>query len=274
MNRNFWKRIAHHADHGPKVALVSIIGHKGSTPQGTGNKMLVHLDGSITGTIGGGALEYRVIELAKRSLKNNSNIRTELNLTYDLGMCCGGIVEVFIEIIHPTDQLIIYGAGHVGMALAELALQLDYNVTLIDPRVDFAHPKANINFIEKHPLSIIEDLPFGLHCDHFITTHEHQLDQDILLYIRNKPIRYLGMIGSKTKKIKFKMRFTAGEFNTDVFERLHTPAGLDIQAKSPMEIAVSIAAELIQTRRTHRSTHSHEREESRDSILKDPQSKP
>ena len=211
--------------------------------------MMVHLDGSITGTIGGGALEYKIIELAQQSLVTNSNIRTELNLTYDLGMCCGGIAEVFIEIIHPTDQLIIYGAGHVGMALANLAVQLDYNVILIDPRIDFAYPEPNINFIEKHPLSIIHELPFGLHCDHFITTHEHQLDQDILLAIQNKPIRYLGMIGSKTKKIKFQMRFSAGDYDTEVFERLHTPAGINIQAKSPMEIAVSIAAELIQNRR-------------------------
>lgn len=255
MNRHFWKLLAHHADHGPKVALVSIIGHKGSTPQGTGNKMLVHIDGSITGTIGGGALEYSIIKLAKKSLITNSNTRTELNLTYDLGMCCGGVVEVFIEIIHPTDQLIIYGAGHVGMALADLAVQLDYNVTLIDPRIDFAQPKPQINYIEKHPLSVIETLPFGVHCDHFITTHEHQLDQDILLAIKDKTIRYLGMIGSKTKKVKFHMRFSAGEYDTEVFERLHTPAGLNIQAKSPMEIAVSIAAELIKTRR---STPSNE----------------
>ncbi|MAA80324.1 MAG: xanthine dehydrogenase accessory protein XdhC [Deltaproteobacteria bacterium] len=249
MNRNFWKILAHHADHGPKIALVSIIGHKGSTPQGTGNKMLIHLDGSITGTIGGGALEYKVIQLAKKSLTINSNIRTEFNLTYDLGMCCGGIVEVFIEIIHPTDQLVIYGAGHVGMALANLAVQLDYNVTLIDPRIDFAHPQSQINYLEQNPLSVIKDLPFGMHCDHFITTHEHLLDQNILLAIKEKPIRYLGMIGSKTKKLKFQMRFSAGDYKTEVFNRLHTPAGLDIQAQSPMEIAVSIAAELIKTRR-------------------------
>ena len=163
-------------------------------------------------------------------------------------MCCGGIVEVLIEIIHPQNQLVIYGSGHVGMALAKLAYDLDYHVHLIDPRIDFAEPPPGIRYLEQHPLDILDDLPFGEHCDHFITTHEHKLDQDLLEALQHKPIRYLGMIGSKTKKQKFRLRFRAGELGEEVFSRLHTPAGLDICAQTPMEIAISIAAELIRYR--------------------------
>lgn len=243
-----WKQIAYHAEYGPSVALATIIDQKGSTPQGAGNKMLIHLDGSTVGTIGGGALEYKVIQMSIQAIQNNTNIHTKLNLTYDLGMCCGGIVEVFIEIIHPIDQLVIYGAGHVGKALARIALTLDYKVTLIDSRPDFTEPIDGISMFEAHPLDILHSLPFGSRCDHFITTHEHTLDQDILLALSSKQIRYLGMIGSHTKKTKFQMRFAAGSFDTSVFSRLHTPAGVPIKAKTPTEIAISIAADLIQTR--------------------------
>lgn len=253
MNLHFWKQITHHAEYGPRIAMASIIGHKGSTPQGAGNKILVRLDGSIVGTIGGGALEYKVIALAQKALTQHTNIRTELNLTYDLGMCCGGVVEVFIEIIYPPDQLVIYGAGHVGMALAQIALQLDYRVILVDPRSDFVIPPPKATFYEAHPIDVLDELPFGPRCDHFITTHEHSLDQDILMAIQQKEIRYLGMIGSKTKKYKFQMRFEAGEYETDVFSKLHTPAGIDIGAQTPMEIAISIAAQLISIRKKQKS---------------------
>ena len=250
MSTQIWKEIAYHAEHGPSIALATIIDHKGSTPQGVGNKMLVRPDGSIVGTIGGGALEYKIMHMGLQALEKNTNLRSKLNLTYDLGMCCGGIVEVFIEIIHPLDQLVIYGAGHVGMALANIARTLDYKVTLIDPRPDFVEPTEGIHFLEAHPLDVLESLPFGQRCDHFITTHEHTLDQDILMALSSKHIRYLGMIGSPTKKKKFHMRFTAGELDTTVFDRLHTPAGLPIKAQTPAEIAISIAAELIETRRS------------------------
>ena len=113
MNRNFWKRIAHHADHGPKIALVSIIGHKGSTPQGTGNKMLFIWTEALLEQLRWSPIRSLS---SPKVITNNANIRTELNLTTTGNVC--GIVEVFIEIIHPTDQLIIYGAGHVEMALA------------------------------------------------------------------------------------------------------------------------------------------------------------
>ena len=190
-----------------------------------------------------------MIALAQQSLEQHTNIRAEFNLTYDLGMCCGGIVEVFIEIIYPPNQLVIYGAGHVGMALAKIAIQLDYHVILVDPRTDFVTPPPEVQFFEAHPLDVLEQLPFGARCDHFITTHEHSLDQDILMAIQRKEVRYLGMIGSKTKKYKFQMRFEAGEYNTDIFAKLNTPAGIDIGAQTPMEIAISIAAQLISIRK-------------------------
>jgi xanthine dehydrogenase accessory factor len=67
--------------------------------------------------------------------------------------------------------------------------------------------------------------------------------------LQNREIRYLGMIGSKTKKYRFQMRFVAGEYDTNIFSKLHTPAGIDIGAETPMEIAISIAAELISNKK-------------------------
>ena len=97
------------------------------------------------------------------------------------------------------------------------------------------------------PIHAIDSLPFGNNTFHFITTHSHALDQQILQKIYTKSCCWLGMIGSKTKRAKFLMRFKAAGIHTKAFEHLHTPAGIEIGAETPAEIAISILAQIIKT---------------------------
>ncbi|MEC7988013.1 MAG: xanthine dehydrogenase accessory protein XdhC [Myxococcota bacterium] len=250
MSYEIWKHLATASTDGPSCALVTITQSKGSTPQGAGAKMVVQADGEIIGTIGGGAVEYRAIQEAKKSIQDGKNQMLQLNLTHHLGMCCGGVVHILIEVIKPVERLYIEGAGHVGLALAKLCLNLDFQVTLVESRIDFVDEDQiqDFTFIEKHPVRFLQKEKIFDNAYHFITTHEHALDFDILHCLLPCETRYLGMIGSKTKRRQFQKRFEVAGVDMTLMQRLFTPAGLEIGGQTPNEIAVSIAAQLIQTR--------------------------
>ena len=96
--------------------------------------MLVYPNGEIEGTIGGGKLEFEVIEKAKTALEKKKSVKFNFKLDTDLGMSCGGYTEVYIEPLLPQLQLYIFGAGHIGKALARYAPDFGFSLTLIDPR--------------------------------------------------------------------------------------------------------------------------------------------
>ena len=103
---------------GRPAALVTIIGIAGSAPRTAGSKMLVYDDGQIVGTVGGGTFEHKVIDAAVQTLRTGVPTRYSANLSRDLGMCCGGEMEAYIEPLETVVDLVIYGAGHVGAATA------------------------------------------------------------------------------------------------------------------------------------------------------------
>ena len=153
-----------------------------------------------------------------------------------------------MEPIKMKRELVIYGAGHVGAALAQLSVLLEFSVVMVDERTEWIDAEAVPAAVVKHlmcPLKAIDTLPFHNNSFHFISTHSHALDQDILTKIYNKPMRWLGMIGSVAKKNSFIKRFQMANIDIESQQKLHTPAGIDISAESPHEIAVSIIAQLI-----------------------------
>ena len=236
-------------DSGTSCCLATVTSVNGSGPRHNGSKMLIYQSGDFDGTIGGGAFEYHIIEQAKKCLQLGKSTKIVVNLTTELGMCCGGKMEVFLEVLHPPEQLIIYGGGHVGRALSTLANLTSYKVTVIDSREQWIDPHdfpEGVNCIYADPITAIDKLPFGIHTSHFITTHSHAVDQQILMKIYNRNCKWLGMIGSKTKRIKFLTRFKASGIDPQNLSHLHSPAGLEIGAETPMEIAISIMAEIIQ----------------------------
>ena len=237
---------------GTPAALVTITGIAGSTPRSGGTRMLVYETGEIVGTVGGGAFEYKVIEQAQSAIKEGRPRRYAVHLTTDLGMCCGGAMEAYIDPLEAQLDLVIYGAGHVGLATAQMAQQAGFRITLVDSRPEFVDietlPDQTV-FLESDPVSIMDQLPWGSSAYHLIVTHDHALDQAIVEHALPRPCGWLGMIGSRAKVAKFFIRLRAAGVDEALFEKLSAPVGLNIGAESPEEIAVSIVAELIRVRR-------------------------
>lgn len=236
---------------GRRAAFATVIGVGGSTPRSGGARMLVYEDGSTVGTIGGGALEHQVIGLAHEVLRTGRPDRFDAHLVRDLGMCCGGRVEVYVEPLQIRVPLVIYGAGHVALATAPVLRALDFDVTVVDEREDLLTP-------ERFPGCRLHAGPARDHAraqagdpdaHWLVVTHDHALDQDLVEILLPKTCAWIGMIGSRGKVARFLVRFRAAGLDEALFRKLCAPVGLDIGAETPSEIAVAIAAELVRVRR-------------------------
>ena len=234
-----------------KAALCTITSAKGSTPRKAGAKMLVYENGRIEGTIGGGALEKAVILQALDILKEKEAKIVKHNLVADLAMCCGGTVELFIEPIMNKKNVYIFGAGHIGKALAKFATELDFSVSLIDERYD-AFDGIDIpecKLIQNHHATAIEQLTFNENTYVVILTHDHAYDREILALCARRQHAYIGMVGSERKVAVARKNLIASELlNKKEIEEIDMPIGIDIEAITPAEIAISILARLIDTR--------------------------
>jgi len=213
--------------------------------------MLVYEDGQIVGTVGGGEVEYRVIVAALEAIKNGRAQRFTAHLTRDLGMCCGGLMEVYIEPLQLRSPFAIFGAGHVALATAPLLRALDFEVTVVDSREELNTPERFPGCVLHHgdPRDFARDLPEDDAAHWLIVTHDHKLDQDLGEILLPKACAWVGMIGSRAKIAKFFVRYRAAGLDEALFPKLSAPVGLDIGAETPTEIAVAIAAELVRMRR-------------------------
>ncbi len=248
---SIFKKIIEVENSNHKAALCTIIMVKGSAPRKTGAKMLVYANGSIAGTIGGGSLEKVVIQQALDVIKNNEAKTVIHNLVSELAMCCGGTVELFIEPIMNRKKVYVFGAGHIGKALARFASDLDFNVTLIDERYE-AFDGIDIpecTLIKEQHTTAIEQLSFDENTFVVILTHNHAYDREILALTAQKPHQYIGMIGSERKVAIAKKNMIAADFmNEEQIKNIDMPIGIDIEAITPQEIAISILAKLIDVR--------------------------
>ena len=245
---------------GESVALITVIKAQGSTPQKAGRHMLVFPGGRIVGTIGGGTIEHKAMEVAQEALVTGKAQLYRAHLTQDLGMCCGGTMEVFIEPMTQAPNLVLFGAGHVCEALAPMASAAGFRVTVVDEREDFAtearFPSA-AQVVCDLPTEALDDLPLGPGSYALIFTHSHRLDEELLKALVDQPFAYLGMIGSKAKVIRFIKRLSARGVSAEALARVHMPIGIQIGAVTPGEIAVSALAELIRVRRLGDSGPEH-----------------
>lgn len=246
--------IARLTEDGVPFVLATVVDTAGSTPQKPGSKMVVLEAGGTRGTVGGGAIEKQIIDAAVGLLADPSR-QTELietHLTHDLGMCCGGKMRVFLEKHGAAARLFVFGAGHVGRELAALGAHVGFRVEVIDERPEWAQAErfpAPLKLTVKNPADVARALPGGPDCFFCITTHDHPLDQACLEALLRKPSAYLGVIGSRRKAARFKLRLTAAGFTEEELARVKSPMGVQIHALTPAEIAVSIVGELIATRR-------------------------
>lgn len=249
--KNIYEEILSICNGNKRAALCLIISAKGSTPRKAGTKMIVYEDGTIAGSIGGGDLEKKVIENAAAVIKYRKPGIFKHDLLHQHGMCCGGTVEIYIEPIMNKNKLYIFGAGHTGHALARLASALDFEIVLIDERPEYVDPVSieGINKLKLEYNIALKLLPFDVNTYVVILTYCHQIDRDILAYCLNQPHAYLGMIGSRRKVLVTKKMFGEADIGTEKdIEKVNMPIGLDINAQTPEEIALSILAEIIKVK--------------------------
>ncbi|HET6401675.1 MAG TPA: xanthine dehydrogenase accessory protein XdhC [Candidatus Kapabacteria bacterium] len=244
-------------------ALCTIVKTEGSTPLKAGAQMLVQKDGSISGTIGGGALEFAVLDEAAQAIASGESKLFQHRLTLDHNMCCGGTVHVFVEAIPVPPQCFIFGAGHVGKALASLLASMDFEIVVIDGRENIfngwrdegARNSVQTRCINEEPDEAISSLKWDSNTFAVIATHSHPLDREILRLSLRQPFQYCGMIGSKRKIIVTRNMFLERGWATEeALDRIDMPIGIPIAASSPAEIAVSIAAKIIEVKNGAKSS--------------------
>jgi len=291
-----------------KVMLLFVVSSRGSSPGRQGFKMAVGIDGEIFGSVGGGIMEYNLVEEAKAYLKKSDFdpfLKNQIHkggVTDGSGLICSGEQMVlfymldssvqphlnnilfqkkgylkvtpekfelltsyssikryqfelvsknswtYMEKINPKNQLYIIGAGHVGLATSEIFSKLNFEITMIDDRKDL-NTLINNPYIDNKIITNYENInrfiPNGENTFVAIMTQGFKTDKIVLEKLIRKKVKYLGLLGSK---IKLKTMFEVlekGGASKDLLKEIHAPIGLAINSKTPMEIAVSIAAEVV-----------------------------
>jgi xanthine dehydrogenase accessory factor len=243
---------------GESICVATVIGADGSTPRSVGAKMLMWNNGRTLGSVGGGQLELKVLETAEQVFKSGQPVRLHFSLkTRDDPGICGGEAEVFVELVTSEPRLVIIGGGHVGRALGQVASLLDFRVVVMDSReLDGAFFPETVEMVRLESYSNLPPEYFDAQTCVAIMTPEHAGDREALAGLLDIPLKYLGMIGSQRKVQLTFQHFRERGVPEEHLDRVHAPIGLDIGSETPMEIAVSILAEIIQVRSTPRSRKS------------------
>jgi len=243
-------------DVGEDAALVTIVSTQGSTPQRVGARMLVFADGRTVGTIGGGCYESDAAGKARESLRTRKAGIARYDLTDALaeenGLMCGGRMEVFIEPLDPSPRLIIVGAGHVSQHVARMAADVGFRVHVLDDREAFANRErfpaaAEVTVADIAGYLAGADLPPTAYV--VVVTRGHTHDLAAMRALAGRPLRYVGMIGSRAKVARIFEALAADGAPAEWLRQARAPIGLQIGAVTPEEIAVSIVAELVAVRR-------------------------
>ena len=306
---NIWKFIKTKIIAKRQIVLMVVIDSHGSSPGQLGFKMAVADDGDMTGSIGGGIMEYNLVEMAKKQFHQHQDIflikqeHQPHAANQASGMICSGSQQIafypinstylplietltqakegqliftqdgfrfndekngskayiseikdhnhwsFTEPLGYLNYLYIFGAGHVSEAVSRLFKHLGFYITVFDNRSSelttfnnntYAHSKRIINYHEA-----AEYIPEGEHVYVVIMTFAHKDDHKILKLLLSKSIKYLGLMGSKEKISSIYGKLIDEGFSKKQLDKVDAPIGLPINSKTPDEIAISIAAKLI-----------------------------
>ncbi len=236
------------------AALCTVVKSEGSTPRHVGSKMLVYPDGKFIGTVGGGDLEHRVLDEAWMALSDGLPRYLHYNMADpsrgDPGVC-GGQVEVFVEPILPAPTLVVIGAGHVGKAVVHLAKWLGFHVVVSDDRAEFCTPEATPGADEYLPIEmgkLAESLKITNRTYLAVTSRGSGVDAHGLPPLLESKAAYIGVIGSKRRWATTVKALKEKGVKDELIAKVHSPIGLELQAETPEEIAVSIMAEVLMVR--------------------------
>ncbi|MDA8201493.1 MAG: XdhC/CoxI family protein [Chloroflexi bacterium] len=241
---------------GRAAVLATIVATSGSVPRHVGTKMIVHADGSMVGTIGGGMVEDAIRRDALEALRRDEPglHRYALQDTErgDFGVC-GGTMTVFLEPHASPRTVFVIGAGHVGKAVVDLAHWLGYRTVVVDERAEMldedALPRADVRFagtvadaIAAHPITERTSV--------IVVTRSQTLDAQIVPLLLETEAGYIGVMGSRRRWEITKRAVEASGVAEGSLARVHHPIGLEIGAETVEEIAVSIMAQVVASSRT------------------------
>ena len=221
----------------------------GSAPQSPGAKMWVWADG-FKGTLGGGRFEATVLADARRLLLEGKEgaLLKEYVLCREMGQCCGGKAKVLFEPCPRRRAVHVFGAGHVGRAVAAALDGLDLDVVVYDPRPEWADQKAfpsSTHLVRADPRALVAAARYSTLDAACVMTHDHELDFQLTDALLDKPLGYLGLIGSTHKARVFRARLPAPR-RALWDERMNCPIGRRIPSKNPKIIAIAVAAQLLE----------------------------
>jgi xanthine dehydrogenase accessory factor len=247
----------------PTAVVAELTGVRGSSPREKGAFILIAADATI-GTIGGGALEYMVIDRARQALRDGEEpAGLDIPLGPEIGQCCGGRVEVSLRRLTPErcgalahrlraaeevlPHVYLFGAGHVGKALAKALAALPVRVHVVDTRPDELRGLPAEVEVKAMPMpeAVVRSAPAG--SSYVILTHDHALDFLIAAEaLKRADAPYIGMVGSKTKRAKFASWYRNEGGTEEALRRLVLPIGdFGLVDKRPEVIAALAAAEIM-----------------------------
>ena len=251
--------ISRELDKGKTVALAIIIEKIGSGPRDVGAKMAVLPDGTSLSTLGGGPFEKRVIEKALEVIRTGKPCIVRFDFTgkgvndaVDTGLICGGVLTVYIDVLKPSPNIFIVGAGRIGKPLADiLGGILKYKVIILDPQQEL---------VSKEIFPYARELFNGSPQDIADYIYSNARDNDIVLIVHGEinvdyPVlkkalqsraKYIGLLGSRRKVVEFIKRLVKEGIDVErIKTKLYAPIGIDIGSETPEEIAISIASKVI-----------------------------
>lgn len=250
MQNNYFEFIKDELEQGRTICEATVVEVEGKTPRDVGTSMVIKSDGSTLGTIGGGNLEYTIIKKASKYIKDekcgieevvackDNEENNEINTR----------IKVFLKVHLPVEKLVIFGAGHVGTALYNYAIDTNFLVTIADGREGFLteekYPKATQLITGGINEQINEEL-INSNTYVIIASSSHKSDEELLKKVLGFPCKYIGMIGSR-KKVDTIFENLQGEgIKKSELDKVYSPVGLKIGGRSPEEIALGIMAEII-----------------------------
>jgi xanthine dehydrogenase accessory factor len=214
--------------------------------------MIIYVNGMTAGTIGGGEMESKVIQAAIEAIEEHKAKLLHYEFRDpsegDVGVC-GGEMEVFVEPVEIPPKLVVVGVGHVGRAMVHLGYWLGYHVVACDDRQEFASedyvPEAD-EVIHCELRELTQHVEIHSNTYLVLTTRGVDLDVEALPVLLKSPAAYVGVIGSRRRWETTANALTEADVSEDEIRKVTSPMGLDINAETPEEIAVSIFAEIIQ----------------------------
>jgi xanthine dehydrogenase accessory factor len=239
---------------GPPVVTATVVQSAARGDISPGDKLLVRKDGSTLGSLADGTLQAAVIryclDAIPRHVVEAVRFTAEGEVVRDRH--AEAALEVMVEVVEAPARLVIVGGGHIGRSLCRMGAECGFSVTVIDDRADYANrerfPEAD-HVICADFVAALGELPVDHNSFIVLVTRGHKQDEQSLRALVARPAAYLGMIGSKRRTSAVLQHLADDGFDAEALARVHTPIGLDIGAETPEEIAVSILAEMIMTRR-------------------------